>query len=224
MKRFNSCIIGFGMATLALSGCAAVPTAGFESTAASSAGSGRDLGDDSSLPVEQPTEIEIAAIPNQEFAQVVGPVLESFPNDTAFFFFDSEKRPVIGFTDRAVPAVMEAITSTGQQAQIVEDTGFTQAEYTAAADKVIADLSETWPHDVPFPMIGERPDLGVGVIGAVRVTADASAKTAQSNEDSAQSSLEESTRLIELADTKPPFSIQVDDQRVFGEGHTASNG
>jgi hypothetical protein len=220
MMRFNSCVIGFGLATLALSGCAAVPTAGVEPTAASSAGSESDLGDASS----SPEEIEISAIPNQKFAQAVGPVLDSFPNDTAFFYFDSEKQPVIGFTDKAVPAVMEAVASTGQQAQIIEDTGFTQAEYTAAADEVIADLKETWPQNVPFPIVGERPDLGVGVIGAVRVTADASANAAQSNEESSQSSLEESTRLIEKAGTEPPFSIQIDDERVFGEGHTSSKG
>ena len=219
MKKFGSCAIGFALAALALSGCAAVSAAGVEPAPASSAGGGSDLGDVPSLPVDPPSEIEIAAIPNEEFSLAVVPVLESFPNDYAFFYFDSEKQPVIGFTSEAVPAVMEAITSTGQQAQIIEHTGFTESEYKAAADKAIADLRRTWPQDVPFPIIGGRPDLGVGVIGAVRVTADA----AQSNELSAKSSLEESSRLIEKAETGSPFSIQIDYERVFGEGHAASN-
>jgi hypothetical protein len=218
MMKVGSRVIGIGLTVLALSGCASTSVAGVEPTAASPSGGGSDLGDAPSLPMDPPSEIEIAAIPNEEFSSVVVPVLESFPNDYAFFYFDSEHKPVIGFTNEAVPAVVEAVTSTGQQAQIIEDTGFTQAEYQATAEKVIVDLRATWPQNLPFPIIGVRPDLGVGIIGAIRVTPDA----ARSSDESAQV-LEESTRLIEEADTESPFSIQVDDERVYGDGHTASN-
>jgi len=204
MKKLASCIVGLGLTALALSGCAAP----------SAPGNGSDLGDAPSLPVDPPSEIEIAAIPNEEFASAVVPVLESFPNDYAFFYFDSEHKPVIGFTDKAVPTVMEAVTSTGQQAQIIEDTGFTQAEYRATAEKLIVDLHATWPQDVPFPMIDVRPDLGVGAIGAILVTPEDSSDSARS--------IQESTRLIEEADTESPFSIQIDEKQVFGEGEPAS--
>ena len=52
------------------------------------------------------------------------------------------------------------------------------------------------------------------MIGAIRVTPDADANAAWS--------IRESTRLIQEADAKSPFSIQIDDEHVFGEGHTAS--
>ncbi|WP_133160272.1 hypothetical protein [Cryobacterium zongtaii] len=196
MKKMASWVVGAGVTALALSGYAAASAAGVEPTAASA---------DDSL---TPTDVELAAIPSSEFASAVGPVLESFPSDYAFFYFDSDMQPVIGLTSEAVPAVMEAVTMTGQQAQVVEDTGFTQAEYSAAADKVIADLQETWPADVPFPMIGVRPDLGVGAIGANLITNGESLDAARS--------IQKSTGLIEEADTESPFSIQIDEENVFG--------
>ncbi|PXA72793.1 hypothetical protein [Cryobacterium arcticum] len=214
MKKFYACVIGVVLMALALSGGAAVSAADGGTTVAAGADSDSDLGDAPALPVAPPSEIEIAAIPNQEFAQLVGPVLDSLPNEYAFFYFDGEHKPVIGFVEKAVPAVMKAVTATGQEARIIEDAGFTYAEYAAAAEKVVADLHAAWPQDVPFPIIGERPDLGVGVIGAIRVTPDADANAAWS--------IRESTRLIQEADASSPFSIQIDDERVFGEGHTAS--
>ena len=218
MKRFNSCVLGFGLTALALAGCASVSPAGVEGPGVSSLGRGPDVGDAVPLPVEPPSEVEIAAIPNQHFAEALGPVLEALPNDYAFFYFDSDQKPVIGFANKAVPAAMEAVTSTGQQAQIIEDTGFTRAEYAAAADRFIVALEATWPQDVPFPMFGERPDLGVGTIGAILVTPDA----ARSSEEPTEV-LEVATRLIEEADTESPFSIQIDETRVYGEGHAASS-
>jgi len=214
VKTFNACVIGVVLTASVLSGGAAVSAADGGTTVTAGADSDSDLGDAPALPVAPPSEIEIAAIPIQEFVQAVGPVLDALPNDNAFFYFDGEQKPVIGFVDKAVPAVMAAVTSTGQEARIIEDAGFTQAEYAAAAEKVVADLRATWPQNVPFPIIGERPDLGIGVIGAIRVTRDTDANAAWS--------IRESTRLLQEADAESPFSIQIDDEHLFGEVHTAS--
>ncbi|MGY4858640.1 hypothetical protein [Cryobacterium sp. AP23] len=202
MKKSASWVVVAALTALALSGCAAASAAGIEPTAASTA--------------DQLTtaEIEIAAIPNEEFATAVGPVLESFPDDYAFFYFDSEHKPVIGFADDAVPAVLDAVNSTGQPARIIEHAGFTDAEYTAAADQLVADLHATWPEDVPFPMIGERPDFGVGVIGVIRIADEGS--------PDATRVIHESTRLIHAADVESPFSIQID-EKIFGPGTAATS-
>ncbi|WEO78367.1 hypothetical protein BJQ94_04835 [Cryobacterium sp. SO2] len=202
MKKLASWGVGAGLTALALSGCAAASVAGVEPTAASTADS------------LTPDEIEIAAIPNQEFASAVGPVLESFPNDFAFFYFDSEHKPVVGFTDEAVPAVLDAVDSTGQQAQIIEHAGFTDAEYTATAEHLGADLQATWPTDVPLPMIGARPDVGVGVIGVTRIADEAS--------PDATRVINESTRLIHEAAVESPFTIQID-TKIFGPGTAATS-
>ena len=203
MLKFASCLIGLGLTVLALSGCAAASAAGVEPTAASVVDS------------LTPAEIEIAAIPNQEFSSAVGPVLESFPNDYAFFYFDSEQKPVIGFTSAAVPAVLDAVNSTGQPAQIIEDTGFTDAEYNATAEQLVVNLQAMWPKDVPFPMIGARPDFGVGVIGVTRIADESSSDATRL--------IQESTRLIEEAVVGPPFSIQID-KNVLGPGKAGHGG
>ncbi|TFC54539.1 MULTISPECIES: hypothetical protein [unclassified Cryobacterium] len=196
-----SCFIGLGLTALALSGCAAASAEGIEPTAASPANS------------LTPAEVKSAAVPNEEFSSAVGPVLESFPNDYAFFYFDSELKPVIGFTNEAVPAVLAAVKSTGQPAQILEDSGFTDAEYNATAEQLVADLQATWPTNVPFPMIGARPDFGVGVLGVTRIADEGSSDAARL--------IQESTRLIEEADVGSPFSVQVD-KNVLGPGKPAT--
>lgn len=196
MKKMASWVVGAGLTTLALSGCAAASAAGIEPAPASAFDS------------LTTAEIEIAAIPSSEFATSVGPVLESHPDDYAFFYLDRDLQPVVGFTGEAVPAVMEVVNSTGQQAQIIEDTGFTQTEYRAAAEKVILDLRAIWPQDVPFPMIDVRPDLGVGAIGAIRIADEGSSD--------ANRVISEATRLVQEADVESPFSIQIDE--VFGPG------
>jgi hypothetical protein len=202
MKKLASWGVGAGLTALALSGCAAVTATGSEPAPASAFDS------------LTTAEIEIAAIPSSEFATAVGPVLESHPDDYAFFYFDSDLQPVIGFTGEAVPAVMEAVNSTGQQAQIIEHTRFTQAEYRATAERVITDLQATWPQDVPFPMIDVRPDLGVGAIGAIRIADEGSPDATQV--------IQESARLIQEADIEAPFSIQIDED-VFGPSMPATS-
>jgi hypothetical protein len=211
MKKMADWAVGAGVTALALSGCAATSAATAEPIPAST------------VDVLTPAEVERAAIPSSEFALAVVPVLESFPNDYAFFYFDTDVRPVLGFMNEAVPAVLDAVESTGQSAQIIEHAGFTHAQYRATAEKVIDELHATWPEDVPFPMIDVRPDLGVGAIGAILVTPDGTSDAAWSSEEPTLV-LEKATRLIQDADTQPPFSIEIDDKHVFGEGHAASTG
>jgi hypothetical protein len=211
MKKTAVWGIGAGLTALALSGCAATSAASGEPTPAST------------VDVLTPAEVERAAIPSAEFALAVVPVLESVANDYAFFYFDSDVRPVLGFAEEAVPAVLDAVESTGQSAQIIEHAGFTHAEYRGTAEKVIDELQATWPDNVPFPMIDVRPDLGVGAIGAILVTPDGTSDAAWSS-DEPTLVLEKATRLIEQADPEPPFSMEIDDKHVFGEGHAASTG
>ena len=105
-------------------------------------------------------------------------------------------------------------TRLAQRAQFHEDAGFTDAEYTAAAEQLADGLYATWPRDVPFPMIGARPDLGVGVIGVIIVTEDGTSDV--------PGSIQKPTRLIDEADVESPFSIEIDDLHVFGSGTAAS--
>ncbi|MEC5184806.1 ABC-type phosphate transport system substrate-binding protein [Cryobacterium sp. MP_3.1] len=203
MKKIASCFIGLGLTALALSGCAAASAEGVEPTTASPADS------------LTPAEVGITAVPNEEFSSAVGPVLESFPNDYAIFYFDSEHKPVIGFTSDAVPAVLDAVNSTGQPARIIEDAGFTDTEYNATAEQLVADLQATWPKEVPFPMVGARPDFGAGVIGVTRIVDEGSSDATRL--------IEESTRLIEEADVGSPFSIQID-KNVLGPGKAGHGG
>ena len=202
MKKMAAWVLGAGLTTLALSGCAAASAAGVEPAPEARAD------------VLTPAAVELAAVPSSEFASAVGPVLESFPDDYAFFYFDSDLQPIIGFTSEAVPAVLDAVKSTGQPAEIIEHAGFTNAQYNAEAERLVTGLQARWPSDVPFPMIGARPDFGVGVIGVIRIADEGSADATRV--------IQESTRLIEEANVKAPFSIQIDHDRVFGEGHTAS--
>ena len=206
MKKSACCLVGAALVVLALSGCAAASAAGAEPAATSAAASAGDPGDVPALPVDPPSDIEIAAIPAMEFASAVGPVLESFPSDYAFFYFDSDMQPVVGFTDKAVPAVLDAVAATGQRAQIIEDAGFTDAEYTATADKLVAEVHATWPAGVLFPMIGPRPDLGIGAIGITRIAEEGSP---------------DSTGLIQQIEVESPFTIQID-ENVYGPGKTAA--
>lgn len=203
MKKRAYYAVGLALTALTMTGCATASAASEEPTAAPAT---------EALTTD---EIERAAIPSAEFASEVGPVLESFPNDYAFFYFDSNMQPVIGFAGKAVPAVIDAVASTGQRAQIIENAGFTDAEYTATADRLADDLYTTWPRDVYFPMIGPRPDLGVGVIGAILITEDGTSDV--------PGSIEVPTRLLDKADVELPFSIQIDDQHVFGPGTAAAS-
>lgn len=205
MKKFASCLIfGVGLMALALSGCASTSHAGLEPTEASAPGT------------DSESAVESAARPSLEFTSAVSPVLESFPNDYAFFYFDNHLRPVIGFTNKAVPAVIDSVNATGQQAQIIEDAGFTDAEYNATAEKLVVGLQATWPEDVPFPMIGARPDLGAGVIGVTRIVEVGSSQIAEDASSDATQSIQEI--VIEL-----PFSIQIEID-TLGPGKTAAAG
>lgn len=207
MTTIASCVAAIAVGVLAAGGPALASH--------NPVGTDVDRGDAPPLTVGPPSAVEIAALPSLEFSSAVVPVLESFPNDYAFFYFDRDMHPVIGFTHKAVPTVIAAVDSTGQQAQIIEDAGFTDAEYTAAAEELVVELLATWPEEVPFPMIGARPDLGVGVIGAIRI--------AEMGSSDASQSLHGSTRLLQEAEIEfeSPFSLQIDAERVFGPGTAA---
>lgn len=167
-----------------------------------------DRGDVRPLPIAPLSDAERAALPSLDFTSTVRPVLESSPNDYAFFYLDAGQQPVIGFTGKATPEVMNAIKSTGQQAKIIEDVGFTDAEYTARAEKLVVELQASWPKDVLFPMMGVRPDLGIGAIGVTPIAEAGSA---------------DPTGLIQQIKVESPFSIEID-TNVLGPGTAAEFG
>ena len=89
MKKRAYYAVGLALTALTMTGCATASAGSVEPTATSTADS------------LTTAEIERAAIPSMEFASAVVPVLESFPDDFAFFYFDSDVQPIIGFTKNA---------------------------------------------------------------------------------------------------------------------------
>ena len=104
MKKRAYYAVGLALTALTMTGCATASAGSVEPTATSTADS------------LTTAEIERAAIPSMQFASAVVPVLESFSDDFAFFHFDSDVQPIVGFTKNAVPAVVYAVAATEQRA------------------------------------------------------------------------------------------------------------